>query len=942
MSTAGHGLWASKVMEGRGSETHISAAVVVVAAVLAAGALLSLLSSEAARRARRISRVWLVVGVLTALGAGPERVVPSAAAGLEVREALVYVKDFATPRAAIWIAEIDGSRPRRLVAGDRRSSPDLSPDGRLVAFLRGCEDRCDLYVVSSSGGSSRLLARGARPLAWSSDSRHFAADVSGTLVVFDAETGDGVTIDAGAKLIFGASFSPSGDEIIWAPFKGEEYLSQGGVDLFRAPATGGRVERLTEGGGSLNPVWGPELVAFSRFEPPVPYAHPVYEVWVMRPDGSAARRLVASNLVPVAWSHDGERLLAGAASEFDLAPVAVDVATGTARDLVAGQRTFEVMTDALSGDGRFVLVHRAARSTSWDVIQISWSGGRGRVIARDAWSPDWNWEGAASGESGEATGEAPLAANGRIAFVESGIETGDTRIVTVSSDGTDEEVVLLHGASGLAWSPEGTRLALSFSTTESMLEVRVVNADGSGEQTIARGWSPAWSPDGRMIAFASEDGIEVVSAEGGAPTLLVPNGLDPAWSRLNPAWSVDGRIAFRRCTAGIICSIYVLDSLSDREPRELRSGDISGLDWSPDGGQIVFTTGSGEGCLDPAGVWVMDADGTNVRQIVGPDPSGAERCASEPTWSPDGGQIAFVLYEKAIYLVDADGSDLRPLIRDAGECCFRSDPDWQPVPVAGLPMESAPAPELARSVVVTPLQGMVLVRLEGETDFTVLTEPRHIPLGSEVDAREGRVELTSVRDASGTLQTGVFFDGLFRVLQPEAPDTVTELHLEGGDFAGCAEAAPETSIRRLWGDAEGMFRTRGRYSSTTIRGTVWLTEDRCAGTRTFVQEGNVMVEDLERGQVTVLQAGQDYLAAPAARSRLWLIVGLAGGGLLGISFLGTAGVLWRRRRVVVADASPRGFCTRCGAPLRPESRFCGACGAHALPRKSGPDRMSGQ
>ena len=50
-------------------------------------------------------------------------------------------------------------------------------------------------------------------------------------------------------------------------------------------------------------------------------------------------------------------------------------------------------------------------------------------------------------------------------------------------------------------------------------------------------------------------------------------------------------------------------------------------------------------------------------------------------------------------------------------------------------------------------------------------------------------------------------------------------------------------MRRLWGKGKGHFRTRGRYSSGTVRGTVWLTSDRCDGTRTYVKEGVVRVFD---------------------------------------------------------------------------------------------------
>jgi hypothetical protein len=50
-------------------------------------------------------------------------------------------------------------------------------------------------------------------------------------------------------------------------------------------------------------------------------------------------------------------------------------------------------------------------------------------------------------------------------------------------------------------------------------------------------------------------------------------------------------------------------------------------------------------------------------------------------------------------------------------------------------------------------------------------------------------------------------------------------------------------VRRLWGDGYGRFRTAGRYSAATVRGTRWLVEDRCDGTVTRVKRGQVAVED---------------------------------------------------------------------------------------------------
>ena len=68
-------------------------------------------------------------------------------------------------------------------------------------------------------------------------------------------------------------------------------------------------------------------------------------------------------------------------------------------------------------------------------------------------------------------------------------------------------------------------------------------------------------------------------------------------------------------------------------------------------------------------------------------------------------------------------------------------------------------------------------------------------------------------------------------------------------------------MRRLWGrDSGGRFRTHGRHSHATVRGTRWLTEDRCQGTLTRVTEGSVLVRDTVRRRTVVVRAGGHYFA----------------------------------------------------------------------------------
>ena len=76
------------------------------------------------------------------------------------------------------------------------------------------------------------------------------------------------------------------------------------------------------------------------------------------------------------------------------------------------------------------------------------------------------------------------------------------------------------------------------------------------------------------------------------------------------------------------------------------------------------------------------------------------------------------------------------------------------------------------------------------------------------------------------------------------------------------------SIRHLWADGSGAFRTQGRFAAATIRGTTWDTDDSCAGTLVKVTKGAVTVSDLVKRKSVALKAGHQYLAqAPRTKRR---------------------------------------------------------------------------
>jgi hypothetical protein len=179
-------------------------------------------------------------------------------------------------------------------------------------------------------------------------------------------------------------------------------------------------------------------------------------------------------------------------------------------------------------------------------------------------------------------------------------------------------------------------------------------------------------------------------------------------------------------------------------------------------------------------------------------------------------------------------------------------------------------PELGQSVLVAPGEGDLRVKLPGRRAFVPLAYGSELPVGAEVDASAGSIALTSALP-SGELQTGRFGGGRFKIAQGR--DGYVDLYLRGRacprprakhSLATASAPASRPNKRRLWGrDHGGRFRTHGRNSHATVRGTRWVVGDSCAGTLTRVSSGSVVVRDRVRHKRIVLHAGERYLARPA-------------------------------------------------------------------------------
>jgi hypothetical protein len=137
--------------------------------------------------------------------------------------------------------------------------------------------------------------------------------------------------------------------------------------------------------------------------------------------------------------------------------------------------------------------------------------------------------------------------------------------------------------------------------------------------------------------------------------------------------------------------------------------------------------------------------------------------------------------------------------------------------------------------------------------------------------------MTSAAIGTGArTQTAQFYDGTFKVRQSvprnRSAALITDVTLAAVSRSQCARGgarAAATSkkkkgahavLSKLWGSGKGRFRTNGKYSAATVRGTIWLTEERCDGTLTRVRRGVVSVRDRKRRKTVIVRAGRSYLA----------------------------------------------------------------------------------
>lgn len=200
-------------------------------------------------------------------------------------------------------------------------------------------------------------------------------------------------------------------------------------------------------------------------------------------------------------------------------------------------------------------------------------------------------------------------------------------------------------------------------------EVFTMNPDGSGKKNLGIGTDPAWSPNGKMIAFGGADGdLYKINSDGSKKENLTNDIFDDYHS--SPAWSPDGKKIVYVSDLGLEeaaddCWISIVD-VEKKTKRRLACGTHPS--WCPDGTKIAFAS--------DRGLYVINPDGTNQKRLI--DIGICFYCLSLAC-SPDGNRIAYTSRLDSefdeIHVVNVDGTNHKRLTYAYDD---DDNPDWSP------------------------------------------------------------------------------------------------------------------------------------------------------------------------------------------------------------------------------------------------------------------------
>jgi Tol biopolymer transport system component len=245
---------------------------------------------------------------------------------------------------------------------------------------------------------------------------------------------------------------------------------------------------------------------------------------------------------------------------------------------------------------------------------------------------------------GPGPGRAPERDPGPVPPDDPGPEPSSGAPAIFLADADGGHPTLLFAGERPAWSPDGRRIAFQ-------RDGRILVREGTAEHDLAAGTEPSWAPDGRRIAFRSVDGIAVMADDGSGASTVIRNDFR---DDTNAEW----------------------DNPHPTPP------------WSPDGAWIAFEH-LGDGDITPATIFLMRPDGSEAHRLT--TEVGISYAESDPSWSSDGSEVLLWSYGYGIARVSAAGGTPASIFQGFPAVAYGARPVQAPAsgPTAGIVLFTA-------------------------------------------------------------------------------------------------------------------------------------------------------------------------------------------------------------------------------------------------------------
>jgi Tol biopolymer transport system component len=543
----------------------------------------------------------------------------------------IWIPTKPVSKRSIWVVPVHGKvspdiagEPVRLpgTKGAWRWGMSRSADGKCIAYntLLPSEDHVGICIVPSSGGKVKRIVNRYRAgvsihnylLSLSPDGKivAFTSDEKekNQLFTLNLEGGDvnQLTMDGGTQ----PAFSPDGKKIAYVKEKPQKTEIRKS-DVWVIPAAGGTPVQVSDlQGMAAGPIWSPDgkMIAFTRRADP----------------GSHYSKEIC--IVPVSETGNPE----ASPTQIELPLATLDFLAGWTPDNKIGvhlmnPRQFAIYTiPASGGPATQVTPQGDTFNPRWspdgeriyfkleDVIaSVPSEGGE---ISRSPIDADPNFSLSWGGNAVSPDGK-------KIVFPASKKVFRDNKkykefgIYTIPVEGGEpKQLTISPGQDRFpCWSPDGNSIAfIRFSDAfwnekkhDYIRNIYIVRTEGGEVKQLTSesdkiAWATiAWSPDGKSIAYYSEENtIRVIPLQGGEPRIVVKVNEVSGWSEMD--WSRDGK----KLAYSSKGSIWVV-SLDGGEPEEIKTGldaKATHLSWSPDGKKIAFTASKG----GDTELWLME------------------------------------------------------------------------------------------------------------------------------------------------------------------------------------------------------------------------------------------------------------------------------------------------------------------------------------------------